>query len=91
MSKLKDIKTVYFLGIGGIGMSGLSTIFLSFMDPMCLVMTRPRTPLTRQLENEGIRVHYTPSPESVPVNADLIIYNPSYSCRPSRMGRYSFD
>ena len=35
------------------------------------------TPLTRQLENEGIGVHYEDDPELVPKDAGVVVYTPA--------------
>ncbi|MFM7840180.1 MAG: UDP-N-acetylmuramate--L-alanine ligase [Chitinophagaceae bacterium] len=69
-------ENVYFIGIGGIGMSALARYF---QGKGCQVSgyDKQPTPLTRQLEAEGIAVHYTESPERVPVSADAVIYTPA--------------
>lgn len=66
----------YFLGIGGIGMSALARYFkqrgdeVSGYDRVC-------SPLTEQLEREGIAVHYEDRPDMIPSNIDLAIYTPA--------------
>jgi len=57
MNLFNDINTVYFLGIGGIGMSALARLF---NHQGLRVAGYDRTPseITRQLLNEGILVHY---------------------------------
>ena len=80
MLKFTDIKQVYFLGIGGIGMSALARFFAS---QGITVSGYDRTPttLTSALENEGIAVHYTDEPDLLPENLDvsdsLIVYTPA--------------
>lgn len=58
-------KKIYFLGIGGIGMSALARYFL---HEGCMVAgyDRTATPLTRALEAEGAAVHYEDDPEFIP-------------------------
>jgi len=52
-----NITTYYFLGIGGIGMSALARYFNA--KGFCVMgYDRTRTPLTEQLECEGIDIHY---------------------------------
>lgn len=53
----RETKKIYFLGIGGIGMSAIARYFL---HEGCLVAgyDRTATPLTRALEAEGALVHY---------------------------------
>jgi UDP-N-acetylmuramate--alanine ligase len=65
VTDLNNIKQVYFLGIGGIGMSALARYFMATGK---LVAGYDRTPtdLTLQLENEGISVHYEDSAELIP-------------------------
>ncbi len=80
MLKFTDIKQVYFLGIGGIGMSALARYFTS---QGIAVSGYDRTPtaLTGQLEDEGISVHYHDNPALLPEDLDvadsLIVYTPA--------------
>lgn len=80
MLKFTDIKQVYFLGIGGIGMSALARYFASQGIPVSGYDRTPTT-LTAALENEGIAVHYTDDPALMPENLDgsdsLIVYTPA--------------
>ena len=57
MKRIKDIKSVYFVGAGGIGMSALIRYFLSKGK---LVGGYDRTPseLTKRLIEEGAQIHY---------------------------------
>ena len=57
MSKLNEIKKIYFIGIGGIGMSALARYFkANGVDVSGYDKTS--TPLTRELEAAGIAIHY---------------------------------
>lgn len=76
MSKLDNIQTVYFLGIGGIGMSALARYF-SLHGCEVSGYDKTKTQLTSDLESEGIAIHYTPSPDTIPMNADLVVYTPA--------------
>ena len=76
-----DIKAVYFVGIGGIGMSALARYFLH--KGLC-VGGYDKTPsdLTRQLEKEGAQIHYDDSVEAIPEpckekDTTLVIYTPA--------------
>jgi UDP-N-acetylmuramate--alanine ligase len=79
---LKQISNVYFLGIGGIGMSALARWFKA---NGCFVAGYDRTPtsLTGQLQQEGIIIHFEDEIEQIPqvfVQAspeNLIIYTPA--------------
>lgn len=80
MLKFTDIKQVYFLGIGGIGMSALARYFAS-QGIAVSGYDRTATELTAALEQEGIAVHYTDDPSLLPanlnVNDSLIVYTPA--------------
>ncbi|MBC5994582.1 UDP-N-acetylmuramate--L-alanine ligase [Pontibacter cellulosilyticus] len=55
--KLEQYNYIYFLGIGGIGMSAIARWFNAKGYPVW-GYDKTRTPLTETLEQEGIRVHY---------------------------------
>lgn len=55
--KLQDYNYIYFLGIGGIGMSAIARWFKAKGFPVW-GYDRTRTPLTAALEQEGILIHY---------------------------------
>ncbi len=80
MLKFTDITQVYFLGIGGIGMSALARYFAS-QGIRVSGYDRTPTTLTAQLESEGIAVHYQDDPALLPadldVNNSLIVYTPA--------------
>jgi len=76
MLELKDIKKIYFIGIGGIGMSALARYF-SGQGKEVSGYDKTSTVLTRQLENEGIPVHYEDDPGQAPKDADLVVYTPA--------------
>ena len=79
--ELKDIKAVYFVGIGGIGMSAIARFFL---HRNVAVGGYDKTPsvLTRQLEAEGALIHYDEDVSKITdvfLNPDncLVIYTPA--------------
>ena len=57
MIDLKNIERIYFIGIGGIGMSALARYF-SFHGKQVSGYDKTETTLTKQLVSEGIPVHY---------------------------------
>ena len=72
------MKNVYFIGIGGIGMSAIARYYkFKGLD----VSGYDRTPseLTHKLEAEGIRVHYEDRPDLVPSDKEetLVVYTPA--------------
>ena len=79
--ELKDIKAVYFVGAGGIGMSAIARYFLK---KGIMVGGYDKTPsaLTHQLEKEGALIHYDESIEKIPYSCKnpkntLVIYTPA--------------
>lgn len=72
------MKAVYFIGIGGIGMSAIARYYNS---KGLEVSGYDRTPsdLTARLEEEGIRIHYEDRPELIPSDVDetLVVYTPA--------------
>ena len=66
----------YFLGIGGIGMSALARFFKRRGDSVS-GYDRTESPLTRQLVEEGIPVHYTDDPSLIPEQVDMVVYTPA--------------
>ncbi len=66
----------YFLGIGGIGMSALARFFHRRGD-MVSGYDRTPSPLTAELEAEGIAIHYDDAPDRLPDNIDLVVYTPA--------------
>jgi len=73
---LNDLRTLYFIGIGGIGMSALARYFkgrglaVSGYD-------KTETPLTKALAEEGILVHYSEDLSQIPPAVDLVVYTPA--------------
>ncbi len=76
MLSVKDIQTVYFIGIGGIGMSALARYFHSLGKEVAGYDKTP-TPLTHALEAEGIRIHYTDDTALLPPAVNLVVYTPA--------------
>ena len=78
---IKDIKAVYFIGAGGIGMSAIARYFLK---KGLVVAGYDKTPsdLTRQLEKEGMLIHYEENLDEIPhickqQDFCLVIYTPA--------------
>ncbi|HTQ28092.1 MAG TPA: UDP-N-acetylmuramate--L-alanine ligase [Puia sp.] len=76
MVDLEKIKRIYFIGIGGIGMSALARYF-RFHGKQVSGYDRTETALTRQLIDEGIPVHYQDDVRLAPKDADLVVYTPA--------------
>jgi UDP-N-acetylmuramate--alanine ligase len=73
---INNIRRVYFIGIGGIGMSALARYF-KFHGKEVSGYDKTETPLTMQLVAEGIPVHYEENMEKADKNADIIVYTPA--------------
>ena len=78
------MKNVYFIGIGGIGMSALARYY-KFKGYNVAGYDRTPSDLTFALEAEGIDVHYQDKPELLPLdkNETLVVYTPAI---PADMG-----
>ena len=73
---MNDIKRIYFIGIGGIGMSALARYF-HFHGKQVSGYDKTSTVLTKELEQEGISIHYTEDLSQAPKDADLVVYTPA--------------
>ena len=67
---------IYFLGIGGIGMSALARYFKAKGHEVAGYDRTP-SPLTRRLENEGIGVHYVDDPALIPEDIEFVVLTPA--------------
>ena len=69
---------VYFIGIGGIGMSAIARYYRFKGFPVAGYDKTP-SDLTRALEDEGINVHYTDDVDYIPKDVDstLVVYTPA--------------
>lgn len=79
--ELKDIKAVYFIGAGGIGMSAIARYFI---HKGMVVAGYDKTPseLTQRLEKEGMLIHYEESVDEIPhackkPASTLVVYTPA--------------
>ena len=76
MKELNTISRVYFLGIGGIGMSALARYFLHKNATVSGYDKTPTT-LSKQLEKEGANIHYEDNVNLLDKEAELVIYTPA--------------
>jgi len=67
---------IYFVGIGGIGMSALARYFKSKAVAIS-GYDKTETVLTKQLVSEGIKIHYEDNIELIDKDAQLIVYTPA--------------
>lgn len=73
---LKSIQSVYFIGVGGIGMSALARYF-NGRGAKVYGYDKTATELTRTLAAEGIDIHYEEAVERIPERVDLVVYTPA--------------
>lgn len=85
----KNIKAVYFIGIGGIGMSAIARYFL---HSGLLVAGYDKTPsdLTRRLTEEGAQIHYEDNVSLIPEackqpDTCLVVYTPAIPAEHSEL------
>lgn len=74
--RLKEVKKMYFLGLGGIGMSALARYCASLGIEIHGYDLTP-TILTNSLINEGMNIHFQDNVELIPKDLDLVIYTPA--------------
>ena len=79
--EIKDIKSVYFVGAGGIGMSAIARYFIN-RGMVVAGYDKTESELTKQLEKEGMLIHYEEDINAIPhackdVKSTLVIYTPA--------------
>ncbi len=79
--EIKDIRAVYFIGAGGIGMSAIARYFIK-RGLVVAGYDRTPTPLTTRLEKEGMLIHYEENVDEIPhackkPESCLVIYTPA--------------
>lgn len=79
--ELKDIKAVYFVGAGGIGMSAIARYFLH-RGVVVAGYDKTLSALTARLEKEGMLIHYDENTDEIPhacrkPSSTLVIYTPA--------------
>lgn len=73
---LSKLQHIYFLGIGGIGMSALARYFVA-KGIKVSGYDKTETPLTNQLQNEGIKIHFEDNINLLDEDIDIVIYTPA--------------
>ena len=68
--------SIYFIGIGGIGMSALARYFKSKGASVSGYDKTP-TPLTNELEQSGIAIHFEEDINLIPKDAEVVVYTPA--------------
>ncbi len=73
---VRTLKRVYFVGVGGIGMSALARFFRE-QGAEVNGYDRTETDLTKKLATEGIGIHYTDDVSLLDKEAELVVYTPA--------------
>ncbi len=76
MIDINKISSVYFLGIGGIGMSALARYF-NEKGVKVSGYDKTETALTKKLVGEGIDIHFTDDVALIDKNAEIVVYTPA--------------
>ena len=76
MNPLTNIKRIYFIGIGGIGMSALARYF-NTQGVIVSGYDKTHTTLTAELEQEGILIHFEDDIQKIDKEATVIVYTPA--------------
>lgn len=71
-----NVRKIYFIGIGGIGMSALARYFHT-QGATVSGYDKTSTALTKELEAAGMEVHYEENTELIPKDAELVVYTPA--------------
>ena len=72
----EEIHSVYFIGIGGIGMSALARYFRACGTSVSGYDRSPSR-LTDALQREGINVYFDEDPDHIPSDTSLVVYTPA--------------
>jgi UDP-N-acetylmuramate--alanine ligase len=73
---VQQLKRIYFVGIGGIGMSALARFFKQ-RNALVAGYDLTKTPLTQTLVQEGIEIIYTDDSTLIDKEAELVVYTPA--------------
>ena len=87
MNPLTNIKRIYFIGIGGIGMSALARYF-NTQGVYVSGYDKTPTPLTNDLQAEGIQIHFEDDVQQIDKEATVIVYTPAIPATHSEWNYY---
>jgi UDP-N-acetylmuramate--alanine ligase len=74
--EIKKIRSVYLIGIGGIGMSAIARFFHS-NGIRASGYDKSETGLIKELKAEGIEIHFDENVETIPKDVDVVVYTPA--------------
>ncbi|CAA0180215.1 UDP-N-acetylmuramate--L-alanine ligase [Tenacibaculum maritimum] len=89
---LKKIHNIYFIGIGGIGMSAIARYF-SANGKMVVGYDKTPTSITSALQKLGIDIHFEDAVENIPISfldaeKTLVVYTPAISKNHSELSYF---
>lgn len=84
---IAGIKSVYFVGIGGIGMSALARFFME-RGAVVSGYDRTETELTKKLSAEGMHIHYTDDVQLCDKETQLVVYTPAIPANHTELNWY---
>jgi UDP-N-acetylmuramate--alanine ligase len=84
MNPLTNIKHIYFIGIGGIGMSALARYF-NTQGVVVSGYDKTPTALTADLEKEGIKIHFEDDIHQIDKAASVVVYTPAIPANHSEL------
>ncbi len=84
--KINDIENIYFLGIGGIGMSALARYF-HYLGKQVYGYDKTETRLTKELTELGINITYVDDESTLKKDIDIVVYTPAI---PENNKQYSY-
>lgn len=87
MINIKKISSIYFAGIGGIGMSALARYF-NEQGVKVSGYDKTETPLTKKLMEEGIAIHFEDDVKLLDKSADVIVYTPAIPATHNELNFY---
>ncbi len=90
MTDLNKISSVYFAGIGGIGMSALARWFNTRGIKVSGYDKTP-TPLTDQLSAEGMQIHFTDDINLLDKDAGIVVYTPAIPTTHAELNYYRMN
>ncbi|MDR0789180.1 MAG: UDP-N-acetylmuramate--L-alanine ligase [Bacteroidales bacterium] len=73
---MESNKNIYFIGIGGIGMSALARYYMQ-LGYAIYGYDNAKTDLTKQLEAEGMSIIYEDNPANLPANIEIAVFTPA--------------
>jgi UDP-N-acetylmuramate--alanine ligase len=86
-SSIQQTKSVYFIGIGGIGMSAIARYF-NHLGIEVSGYDKTPTLLTKQLEQEGINIHFEDDVTLIPKQVDFVVYTPAIPSHHTELNFY---